>query len=239
MKTTRYIIGLLLLFAATIQIQAQDKKRFDREAGFLAGVMVPVDKDFGGEVTFELTYEKFYINGLGIRTGFQYTPYLAKLDHSFGVPVALAYRWCKRNDTWYEDGFRAARISAETGGSKGNALASFLLNLNRGTEFYAGITPGYVVAKKSGLHESTGRPLKTVRYTENGSPLFLSLDAGMALNYPIGRVCLTLNPAFHYVLTNTYRVHTVTTDTIDGSTVAKDRYIRWLFSICGGISFAF
>lgn len=144
-----------------------------------------------------------------------------------------------RNDTWYEDGFRAAWISRETGGSKGNALASFLVNLNRGTEFYAGITPGYVIAKKSGVHEFTDRQFKTERYTENGSPLFLSLDAGADLNYPIGRVSLTLNPAFHYVLTNTYKVHTVTTDLIDGSTTDKDRYIRWLFSICGGISFAF
>lgn len=239
MKTTRYIIGLLLLTATSIQIHAQNSKRYDREAGFTAGVMVPMDKDFGGEVTFGLTYEKFYINGLGIRTGLQYTPYTAKLDHTFGVPIALAYRWSKKNDTWYEDGFRAARISAETGGSKGNALGSFLLNLNRGTEFYAGITPGYVVAKESGLHEWSDRRFKTERYTENGSPLFLSLDAGMALNYPIGRVSLNLNPAIHYVLTNTYKVHTVTTDLIDGSTSAKDRYIRWLFSICGGISFAF
>ena len=239
MRTTRYIIGLLLLASTTIQTQAQTRERFDREAGFTAGVMVPIDKDFGWDVTFGLTYEKFYINGLGIRTGLQYTPYTAKLDHTFGVPIALAYRWSKKNDTWYEDGFRAARISRETGGSKGNALGSFLLNLNRGTEFYAGITPGYVAAKKSGLHESKDHQFKTERYTENGSPLFLSLDAGMALNYPIGRVCLNLNPAFHYVLTNTYRVYTVTADTIDGSTVAKDRYIRWLFSICGGISFAF
>lgn len=239
MKTTRYIIGLLLLTATSIQIHAQNSKRYDREAGFTAGVMVPMDKDFGGEVTFGLTYEKFYINGLGIRTGLQYTPYTAKLDHTFGVPIALAYRWSKKNDTWYEDGFRAARISAETGGSKGNALGSFLLNLNRGTEFYEGITPGYVVAKESGLHKWSDRHFKTERYTENGSPLFLSLDAGMALNYPIGRVSLNLNPAIHYVLTNTYKVHTVTTDLIDGSTSAKDRYIRWLFSICGGISFAF
>ena len=239
MKTTRYIIGLLLLTVATIQTQAQTRERFDREAGFIAGVMVPIDKDFDGDVTFGLTYEKFYINGLGIRTGLQYTPYTAKLDHSFGVPIALAYRWGKRNDTWYEDGFRAARISRETGGSKGNALGSFLLNLNRGTEFYAGITPGYVAAKKSGLHEFKDHQFKTERYTENGSPLFLSLDAGAALNYPIGRVSLNLNPAIHYVLTNTYKVHTVTTDLIDGSTVAKDRCIRWLFSICGGLSFTF
>ena len=234
---------ILLTFAVTVlsisSVTAQDRIRYDQEAGFLAGVMVPIDKDFGGEVTFGLTYEKFYINGLGIRTGLQYTPYTAKLDHTFGIPIALAYRWGKRNDVWYEDGFRAARISRETGGSKGNALASFLLNLNRGTEFYAGITPGYVASKKSGLHEWTDRQFKTQRYTENGSPLFLSLDAGAVLNYPIGRVSLNLNPAFHYVLTNTYKVHTVKTDTIDGTTSAKDRYIRWLFSICGGISFAF
>ena len=61
----------------------------------------------------------------------------------------------------------------------------------------------------------------------------------MVYSYPIGRVSLNLNPAFHYVLTDTYKVHTVTTDLIDGTTDSKDRVIRWLFSICGGLSFAF
>ena len=219
------IISVLLVFATTMQIQAQNGNGFNREAGFTTGVMVPMNKDFSGDITFGLTYEKFYINGLGVRTGLQYTPFTAKLDHTFGVPVALAYRWSKKGN-WAE---RAS----------GSKLSNILLSLNKGTEIYAGITPGYVAAKKSGLHVSTDEHFKTERYTENGSPLFLSLDAGMALNYPIGRVSLNLNPAIHYVLTNTYKVHTVTTDLVDGSTSAKDRYIRWLFSICGGISFAF
>lgn len=187
--------------------------------------MVPMDKDFGGDITLGLTYEKFYINGLGIRTGLQYTPYTAKLDHTFGVPLALAYRWSKKGN-WAE---RAS----------GSTLADILLSLNKGTELYAGITPGYVAAKKSGLHVSTDSNFKTERHTENGSPLFLSLDAGMSYSYPIGRVSLNLNPAIHYVLNDTYRVHTVTTDLVDGSTTAKEHCIRWLFSICGGISFAF
>ena len=225
MKTTRYIIGLLILTATTIQTQAQTRNRFDREAGFTAGVMVPFDKDFGGEVTFGLTYEKFYINGLGIRTGLQYTPYTAKLDHTFGVPLAVAYRRDKK-ESLAERAF-------------GSTLANILLSLNKGTEIFAGITPGYVAAKKSGLHVSTDGNFKTERYTENGSPLFLSLDAGMVYSYPIGRVSLNVNPAFHYVLTDTYKVHTVTTDLIDGTTDTKDRVIRWLFSICGGLSFSF
>ena len=219
------LIISVLLVASAIQIQAQERTGFNRETGFTAGVMVPMDKDFSGDVTFGLTYDKFYINGLGIRTGLQYTPYTAKLDHTFGVPLALAYRWSKKG-TWAE---RAS----------GSTLTSILLSLNKGKEFYAGITPGYVAAKKSGLHVSTDSNFKTERYTENGSPLFFSLDAGMVYNYLIGRVSLNVNPAFHYVLTDTYRVHTVTTDLIDGTTDIKDRVIRWLFSICGGLSFAF
>lgn len=225
MNRKSLIISVLLVFATTMQIQAQNGNGFNREAGFTTGVMVPMNKDFSGDITFGLTYEKFYINGLGVRTGLQYTPFTAKLDHTFGVPVALAYRWSKKGN-WAE---RAS----------GSTLSNILLSLNKGTEIYAGITPGYVAAKKSGLHVSTDEHFKTERYTENGSPLFLSLDAGMSYSYPIGRVSLNLNPAFHYVLTDTYKVHTVKTDLVDGSTTAKDRCIRWLFSICGGISFAF
>ena len=71
-------------------------------------------------------------------------------------------------------------------------------------------------ASKSGLHASTDGQIKTERYTENGSPFFLSLDGGIAFHYPIGRVSLNLNPAFHYVLTDTYKVRTVTTDMLSG-----------------------
>ena len=221
----KILLSLAFIVLSISSVAAQERNRFDREAGFIAGVMVPADKDFGAEVTFGLTYEKFYINGLGIRTGLQYTPYTAKLDHTFGVPLAVAYRRDKK-------GSLAERAS-------GSTLANILLSLNKGTEIFAGITPGYVAAKKSGLHVSTDGNFKTERYTENGSPLFLSLDAGMVYSYPIGRVSLNVNPAFHYVLTDTYKVHTVTTDLIDGTTDTKDRVIRWLFSICGGLSFSF
>ena len=70
-------------------------------------------------------------------------------------------------------------------------------------------------------------------------PFFLSLDGGIAFHYPIGRVSLNLNPAFHYVLTDTYKVRTVTTDMLSGQAETKDRYVRWLFGISGGISFSF
>ena len=222
---TKILIVCLVLVTSAIQIKAQESNWFDCEVGFAAGVMVSMDKGFSGDITFGLTYEKFYINGLGIRTGLQYTPYTAKLDHTFGVPLAVAYRWSKKGN-WTE---RAS----------GSTLTNILLSLNKGTEIYAGITPGYVAAKKSGLHVSTDQHFKTERYTENGSPLFISLDAGMVYSYPIGRVSLNLNPAFHYVLTDTYKVHTVTTDLIDGTTDSKDRVIRWLFSLCGGLSIAF
>ena len=65
MKTKQLIISLLLV-ASAFQIQAQERNGFNREIGFTTGVMVPTDKDFGGDITFGLTYEKFYINGLGM-----------------------------------------------------------------------------------------------------------------------------------------------------------------------------
>ena len=237
MKKIVLTVALFALFANGVSAQVRNLSA--RELGVAAGVLVPMDPDFSGEITLGLTYHKFYSNGLGIRTGLQYTPYTAKLDHTFGVPLALAYRWNKKEGNLPEDGFRGARRSVETGGGLGSALAGFLLNLNRGTEFYFGLTPGYVASSKSGLHVSTDRQFRTERYTENGSPFFLSLDGGMAFNYPVGRVNLSLSPAFHYVLTDTYRVHTLTIDTVSGQTESKDRSIRWLLSLCGGISIAF
>ena len=238
-KSMMGIIALISFFMSISNTAfAQRQTPRNQEISLSTGCLVPFDKDFSGDITFNVLYHKYFFNGLGIRTGLQYTPTTAKLDNTFGVPLAVSYRWNKRGDLM-EDGFRNAKISGETGGSLKNDLFNFLLGLNRGTEFHLGLTPGYVAASKSGLHASTDGQIKTERYTENGSPFFLSLDGGIAFHYPIGRVSLNLNPAIHYVLTDTYKVHTVTTDMVSGQSQATDRYIRWLFSICGGISFFF
>ena len=236
------MMGIIALISFFMSISntafAQRQTPRNQEISLSTGCLVPFDKDFSGDITFNVLYHKYFFNGLGIRTGLQYTPTTAKLDNTFGVPLAVSYRWNKRGDLM-EDGFRNAKISGETGGSLKNGLFNFLLGLNRGTEFHLGLTPGYVAASKSGLHASTDGQIKTERYTENGSPFFLSLAGGIAFHSPIGRVSLNLNPAIHYVLTDTYKVHTVTTDMVSGQSQATDRYIRWLFSICGGISFFF
>ena len=233
------IIALMTIFTGISHTAyAQRQKPLNQEITLSTGYLEPFDKDFSGDITFNILYNRYFSNGLGIRTGLQYTPTIAKLDHTFGVPLAVSYRWNKKGDLM-EDGFRNAKKSGETGGSLKNGLFNFLLGLNRGTEFHLGLTPGYVAASKSGLKVSTDPQIKTERYTENGSPFFLSLDGGMAFHYPIGRVSLNINPAFHYVLTDTYKVHTVTTDMISGQSQAADRYVRWLFSVCGGLSFSF
>ena len=238
-KSMMGIIALITCFTSISNTAyAQRQKPLNQEITLSTGYLEPFDKDFSGDITFNILYNRYFSNGLGIRTGLQYTPTIAKLDHTFGVPLAVSYRWNKRGDLM-EDGFRNAKKSGETGGSLKNGLFNFLLGLNRGTEFHLGLTPGYVAASKSGLKVSTDPQIKTERYTENGSPFFLSLDGGMAFHYPIGRVSLNINPAFHYVLTDTYKVHTVTTDMISGQSQAADRYVRWLFSVCGGLSFSF
>ncbi len=233
------IIALAIAFMGISKtILAQEQNPRNQEISISTGYLTPFDKAFSGDITFNVSYNKYFTSGLGIRTGLQYTPTIAKLDHTFGVPLAVSYRWNKRGNLM-EDGFRNAKISGETGGSLKNGIFNFLLGLNRGTEFHLGLTPGYVAASKSGLHASTDGQIKTERYTENGSPFFLSLDGGIAFHYPIGRVNLNLNPAFHYVLTDTYKVRTVTTDMVSGQAETRDRYVRWLFGISGGISFSF
>lgn len=238
-KSLLGIVALTAFFTGhSFTAHAQRQNPLNQEITFSTGCMVPFDRDFSGDITFNILYHRYFSNGLGLRTGLQYTPTIAKLDHTFGVPLAVSYRWNKRGDLM-EDGFRNAKISGETGGSLKNGLFNFLLGLNRGTEFHLGLTPGYVAASKSGLKVSTDPKVKTERYTENGSPFFLSLDGGIAFHYPIGRVSLNLNPAFHYVLTDTYKVRTVTTDMVSGQAETRDRYVRWLFGISGGISFSF
>lgn len=233
------IIALMTIFTGISHTAyAQRQNPLNQEITFSTGYLDPFDKEFSGDITFNILYHKYFFNGLGLRTGLQYTPTIAKLDHTFGVPLAVSYRWNNKGDLM-ENGFRSAKTSRETGGNLKDGLFNFLLGLNRGTEFHLGFTPGYVAASKSGLKAWTDGQIKTEQYTENGSPFFLSLDGGMAFHYPIGRVSLNLNPAIHYVLTDTYKVHTVTTDMLSGQSQANDRYVRWLFSVCGGISFSF
>ena len=233
------IIALMTIFTGISHTAyAQRQNPLNQEITFSTGYLDPFDKEFSGDITFNILYHKYFFNGLGLRTGLQYTPTIAKLDHTFGVPLAVSYRWNNKGDLM-ENGFRSAKTSRETGGNIKDGLFNFLLGLNRGTEFHLGFTPGYVAASKSGLKAWTDGQIKTEQYTENGSPFFLSLDGGMAFHYPIGRVSLNLNPAIHYVLTDTYKVHTVTTDMLSGQSQSNDRYVRWLFSVCGGISFSF
>ena len=233
------IIALMTIFTGISHTAyAQRQNPLNQEITFSTGYLDPFDKEFSGDITFNILYHKYFFNGLGLRTGLQYTPTIAKLDHTFGVPLAVSYRWNNKGDLM-ENGFRSAKTSRETGGNIKDGLFNFLLGLNRGTEFHLGFTPGHVAASKSGLKAWTDGQIKTEQYTENGSPFFLSLDGGMAFHYPIGRVSLNLNPAIHYVLTDTYKVHTVTTDMLSGQSQANDRYVRWLFSVCGGISFSF
>ena len=44
-----YLIISLFLVASAFQTQAQNGNGFNREIGFTTGVMVPMDKDFGGD----------------------------------------------------------------------------------------------------------------------------------------------------------------------------------------------
>ena len=233
---------VVMIFLCTVAAGAfaQNKEYPMKDAGIVVGAMIPLDKEFSGDFTFGVTYGQFSSSGFGFRTGLQYTPTIAKLDYTVGVPLALAYRITRRdNYSRYQSAAIGSKASIETGGGLKAVLGSFLLNLNQITEFNIGVTPGYVCDETGSIHVSESGQISKERYTVNGSPFCMSLDAGMSLCYLMGKVGFKLMPAFHYVLTDTYQVHNRTIETLSGQTKDQERYVRTLFSISGALVITF
>ena len=62
------------------------------DISFTAGVNVPMYKGIGSDATFSINYGYFERNGLGFRAGVQWTPSIANVDNSFGLPLAFVWR---------------------------------------------------------------------------------------------------------------------------------------------------
>ena len=219
-----------------------------RDITFSVGTTVPMYKGIDADMTLGLDYGRFFWSGLGFRTGLRYTPSLAEVDNHFGLPVAIAYRTRARSPRErLGSGAWGAAESAGWGGLYGedpgdvfkDAAAGFLLSLFRDMEFYAGVTPGFVTGSSGSLSESYSGPFWEKEWTEKRSPLSLTVDAGMTLNYQIWRFDLKLMPAFHYNV-----VRTLVACTSRGAEEVGERYsgeqpIRWFFSFGGGLAFRF
>ena len=249
-----FITSLLLLsICLNAQIAAEKRSTLPDDIGFYAGAYVPMHKGQESDVMFGMTYGHFYSNGLGYRTGFQFTPSVAEVDNVFGIPVAFAYRTRSQDTSGrMERGVMAAGSSfgydVISGSSRPlqNALAAFIAGLFSNMEFLAGITPGYVSGESSTVSTASwgeGYRNNESTWTEKNGSVALSLDAGACANYRIWRFDLKLSPAFHYNLTRNYIGHTETVTFPAGSEVgvasSSEQALRWFFSFTAGLSFKF
>lgn len=223
-----------------------------RDIGMQVGVNVPMSRKagIGSDILFGIGYGQFYKNGLGFRTGIQYSASVADINDAFGVPIAFAYKTRSRSSgERFEAGASGARNAMVYRGSYGDGrdatrgfLGGFLLNLFSDTEFFAGITPGYVAG-------SSGSPFKASwgntwqyweeTYVEKKYAFSLTLDAGLSLNYSIWRFDLKLTPAIHYHLTDNFIFHSTVGETGVGVKTDSTTPLRWFFTLNGGIAFRF
>ena len=236
---------IVLAIFVTIPLCAQKPLEND-EVFVTVGANVPMYKNINGDVVVELHYGHYYPNGIGFRTGFQYSPTVVDIDNSFSVPLAFTYRTGSRSTSQklISAAYGVARIQDFDGENAFKyGFASFLMNLFDRLEFHAGLTPGYVAGKSREIYPSyhhSGLGYWEKTWTEKPSSFSLSADAGFDISFRIWRFDLKLMPAFHYNITNNYIYHSLKgaegSDDIISSSVKP---IRWFFTFKGGLAFRF
>ncbi|MBR1406606.1 MAG: hypothetical protein IJ578_06725 [Bacteroidales bacterium] len=246
MKRKLYILTLLLCGCLGGSAFAQI-----RDIALTAGVNAPLYKEAESGVLFQLNYGRFTRSGFGFRLGVQWTPDVADVDNVFGVPVALAYRTKARSG--------AERLVSGAVGAIGavgydaidgdrnedmlrDAVGGFLLNLFRDMEFSVGATPGRIHGESNSVtRASWGEDMQywEESWTEKKQDTFLSLDAGLSLNYSLWRFDIKVMPAIHYYLTDSLVYHTSTGENGVGVTSTREQPLRWFFTFSGGLAFRF
>ena len=88
----RLLLLLVVIMSAYATGYAQVK-----DITFTTGINAPMYKGVEGDVTLGLNYGHFDRNGLGFRAGVQWTPSVANVDNSFGLPLAFVWRTASRN----------------------------------------------------------------------------------------------------------------------------------------------
>ena len=237
----------LLIIVSTIILATPlcAQKPLENDEVFVTvGANVPMYKNIDGDVVVGLHYGHYYPNGIGFRTGFQYSPTVVDIDNSFSVPLAFTYRTGSRSTSQKltSAAYGVARTHISDDNDLKYGVASFLMNLFDRLEFHAGLTPGYVAGKSREQYPSGhfGVDYWNKTWTEKPSSFALTADAGFDVNFRIWRFDLKLMPAFHYNITNNYRYH------IQEGVRGSDEVIRytvkpikWFFTISGGLSFRF
>jgi len=235
-KSIALILSLLGLFSISAYAGGPDPRTLKKDIGVTAGVYSPLHGNLGTGVYMGVNYATFFNSGIGFRFGMDYIASVANTADVVDAPVAFVYRTRGRStqERFMSGAYGAAHSlmydifygNRENVGS--GMIAAALANLFSGAEYYAGITPGLLTTESYYAQENAA-------IVESSSPLSLTLDAGMNLNYAIWRFDLKFMPAFHYYLTNNYKTRTM-------DTITSDYYlepVRWFFSFGVGLNYRF
>ena len=258
------LFSIALILFSLPPVAAQEKPEFNADLAWNTlraeyGVGIPSgtvsNKRFG---LLSLSYTRRYSGRWGWRSGIQYASLEAPVDYYVGMPLAAVYRF--RTNT-YDGRLQRAidksldDLSWDYGGDppeyerqrmRGSVVANFINIFLRRTEFFAGITPGYLLGDESyptdtyGMTTSAG-PILTKTGLQLDNRFSLTADAGITLSIPLWRFSLDITPAIHYVFTNNVNENSQTFDIKNNNPTGPlgVKPIHWLFTFSGGLSFLF
>ena len=201
------LLSLVFILLISNTLVAQEKPEFDPDYAWNTiraeyGALIPVgsvpNKSFG---VLSLSYTRRFSGRWGWRTGVQYASLEVPANQYFGLPFSAVYRlftapyggrgkkaWVNSLDdmTWNGGG----DVPAYEKRRMRNDVAANVLNVFlRRTEFFAGVTPGYLPGLEADHRFS------------------LAADAGMTLSIPLWRFSLDITPAAHYLITDNFGGH--------------------------------
>lgn len=243
MKMIDKILFICFALLVSIRLDAQI-----RDIGVLFGVNVPLQSDASGGGVYEVNYGHFSQNGLGFRVGLRWTSEVAKVDNGFGLPLMLAYRTPSRNagerfTSGLMGAFDGADDAYDTGEDRARgALGGLLMNLFSDMEFFAGVTPRFTSGASSSVARSSWGDAWQYweeRWTEKRRNASMTIDAGLRLNYGIGRFDIAVVPALHYDPTSQLVIHSRQGEEVIGVMRTTEQPIRWSFTLGAGLAFRF
>ena len=218
----------------------------NNEIGALVGMNVPFYQGTSPEIYYGVTYAHYTNLGVGFRAGLNYAPSFSGVKNSFGIPVAIGFSSAERSNS---ERLRSATYGAMDavdgliyggiGGAAAGLASGFFRSLFSQTEYFLGVTPGFVTGGDSARKVIDDERTYTETWTEKKNAFQCSVDFGACLNCAIWRFDLKIQPAFHYMLTNNYTFNNYELVKKSGTETNIIKPVKWYFSLSGGISFKF
>ena len=246
----RHILVLATLLAAVPALGQQVKFNPDNsyrnirvEAGFQ---MLTGAEYANGVFRLGADYTQFFRPHWGFRGGAALVPEDFAGGTYLGLPVSIVYRTGTVNfSSSMASAGRMAAYQVVRDGYYGrfdrmgdDILTSLLYALFRRTEFYAGITPGFIAGGTDPVEIIPGGTVTRYEGVYLERAFSLSLDFGAVISIPVSRVSIDITPGIHYLLTRNYSDYyqEVTQNSI-GDRVSTAR--PFMFSITGGLTYLF